>query len=241
MDNDAPVEHVVPLREGGTLAFRVGGGVFLPGTGGWAFWHLRDGLDVRVRIRDHGGELVPEAVLVRATSSSVTGTDLRSIPLGRLEAALRQPQIRQAIAATTADSKAPDLSPSGMSTDAARHEAMGATAPEPVLSAESLRIDIPKGKRGDDFYTQVGLVVSLAAVTSPRPLADVAEANGVPLTTVRRWIKERRRREQQAAERRRTQIADDERVRSGEMTEAEYTATWREAPDLADSEGDDEL
>jgi hypothetical protein len=47
----------------------------------------------------------------------------------------------------------------------------------------------------DTFYEAVAAIYQGLASRSPRPVADLAAANAVPLTTAQRWIKEARRRE----------------------------------------------
>jgi hypothetical protein len=52
------------------------------------------------------------------------------------------------------------------------------------------------GRRGrpDAFYRDVADTYLDLAQASPRPASDLAETNGVPVTTAHRWIKEARRR-----------------------------------------------
>lgn len=52
------------------------------------------------------------------------------------------------------------------------------------------------GRRGrpDEFYREIADVYLDLAQASPRPASDLAESNGVPVTTAHRWIKEARRR-----------------------------------------------
>ena len=46
----------------------------------------------------------------------------------------------------------------------------------------------------DAFYVAVAAVYRQLAATSPRPVADLARDNAVPVTTAQRWVKEARRR-----------------------------------------------
>ena len=58
-----------------------------------------------------------------------------------------------------------------------------------------LLVEIPKGRSyGDDFYRDVAKKYSAAARAYRRPAKQIAEANGVPVATVHRWVKEARRR-----------------------------------------------
>jgi len=61
---------------------------------------------------------------------------------------------------------------------------------------KSLRVSVPAGhgKRPDTFYETVMKVYAEASRASKTPAVDVAEANGVPVTSVHRWVKEARRR-----------------------------------------------
>lgn len=53
----------------------------------------------------------------------------------------------------------------------------------------------PEGRgRPDSFYEQVVERFTYLATVSQRPATDLAEANGVPTTTVHGWVKEARRR-----------------------------------------------
>jgi hypothetical protein len=59
----------------------------------------------------------------------------------------------------------------------------------------SARLRVPDGPRKPDgFYRQVAATYSALAALSPRPAAELAEANNVPASTVHRWVKEARRR-----------------------------------------------
>jgi len=52
----------------------------------------------------------------------------------------------------------------------------------------------PGAKKNDAFYRQVAASYSARAARSSRPAVEMANANGVPVTTVHRWVKEARRR-----------------------------------------------
>ena len=47
---------------------------------------------------------------------------------------------------------------------------------------------------GDAFYDAVARAYQHLAHTSPRPIGELAESNRVPLTTAQRWVREARRR-----------------------------------------------
>ncbi|HET6953861.1 MAG TPA: hypothetical protein VFI47_26085 [Acidimicrobiales bacterium] len=94
---------------------------------------------------------------------------LRSIPLGRIEAAANA-QLH------------PTAAPGG-----------DAPAPAPASLPADLRNN---GVRGypDAFYGAVALAYRHLAAATARPVAQLAAANGVPVTTAQRWVKEARRR-----------------------------------------------
>jgi hypothetical protein len=59
---------------------------------------------------------------------------------------------------------------------------------------KTARLKIPDGTKPDSFYQQVAKIYSHLARGSNRPAVELAEANGVPVTTTHRWVKEARRR-----------------------------------------------
>jgi len=59
----------------------------------------------------------------------------------------------------------------------------------------SLRLQVPSArKRPDSFYQQVAERFLWLTEKGRKPAVELAEANGVPVTTVHRWVKEARRR-----------------------------------------------
>jgi hypothetical protein len=67
---------------------------------------------------------------------------------------------------------------------------------EPVrMQRPQLRIKVPSGRRRpDEFYELVTRTYLAQATISNRPALDIAEANGLPKSTVHRWLKEARAR-----------------------------------------------
>jgi hypothetical protein len=53
---------------------------------------------------------------------------------------------------------------------------------------------LPGARKSDVFYQRVAALYSQRATQSSRPAVEMANANGVPVTTVHRWVKEARRR-----------------------------------------------
>jgi len=183
-----------------TQAFPVGGsggGLVLTGRHGWLYWRLADDLDVRVQVTEVDDDgLAPIAVVVRSTDETraVTGTDLRRIVLGQLVAALGRDDVAAAVREMWWSRRAPDFRPESCSPRQA--SLMVATTPIPE-APPSLALRVPKGHKRDDlFYATVQAVYDNQAAISRRAAADLAEANGVPVTTVHRWLKEGRRRRQ---------------------------------------------
>jgi hypothetical protein len=113
--------------------------------------------------RDVPPGVEPELPTVRGMVSAEV---LRSIPVGRIEAAANA-----------------QLHPS------APDEVAG--WPQATLTP-ALRED----GRGyaDDFYAEVAVAYRHLAATTHRPVAHLADANNVPVSTAQRWVKEARRR-----------------------------------------------
>jgi hypothetical protein len=59
---------------------------------------------------------------------------------------------------------------------------------------KTARLKIPDGAKPDNFYQQVAKIYGHLARGSNRPAVELAEVNGVPVTTAHRWVKEARRR-----------------------------------------------
>jgi hypothetical protein len=59
----------------------------------------------------------------------------------------------------------------------------------------NLRLSVPEGQpKPDSFYRKVAHLYSEVQVNTARPAAVIAEANGIPVSTVHGWVKEARRR-----------------------------------------------
>jgi hypothetical protein len=57
------------------------------------------------------------------------------------------------------------------------------------------RLRVPEtNRKPESFYRQVAAVYTELAAHGNRPAVELAEANGVPITTAHRWVKEARRR-----------------------------------------------
>jgi len=175
-----------------------------PGQRGWLYWDLGKLLDVRIQIREVLGRYQVSAVLVQACDADegVTGRDLRSLPIGKLESWLSSEPLRLAVASAWRDPEAMDFRPEATKAFAG-FDSMEAPVPIQMDRSDvsALRLDVPNVRKRDDaFYAEVARVFDLASAMSPRPAIEIAEANGVPVSTVHRWLKEHRRRANQASQ-----------------------------------------
>lgn len=179
---------------------------------GWAayFSDETDAVDAAVWVRFGRSSMVPldtypaqlrtplvaHELVVRtgAGGGTALGAAVRTLPLTRMEAA-----------ANIRLGHLPDIKPDdfpfrvGDAAHTAPHPASGwAARPEQVRRPRrpSLRIEVPSDrKKPDRFYQRVADLYLWLSSQSSRPAEDLAEANGVPASTVHRWIKEARRRD----------------------------------------------
>jgi hypothetical protein len=175
------------------------------GSGGWCCWEQApDGLEVFIRFADRSGRLV---IVELCMASDAFSTDLlRQIPLGRIEAIAngdRADRIRQLI-----DVPGPEILP-GLR-ESLFHQTHPALQRESSIAGtariqslrHTLRLTpeqwaIADGRRRpypDEFYAAVAQLYKNAARHSRAPAALIADANGVPLTTVHRWVRIARKR-----------------------------------------------
>jgi hypothetical protein len=135
----------------------------------WHAWvdrsRRRAPASVRVRVAE-GGDGRLHVVDLRV-EGVVSAEVLRSIPIGRIEAA----------ANAQLHASAPRARPRRAS----------------ATIAARLRTNAVRGYP-DAFYDAVASAYRALATSSPRPVAELAAANGVPVTTAQRWVKEARRR-----------------------------------------------
>jgi hypothetical protein len=140
--------------------------------GGWHEWLDPDpgatGGDATVRVRLAEGVDGRLHLVELHVVGAVSAGTLRAIPVGRIEAA----------ANAQFHPSAPDRAP--------RRPPAAAIPPD-------LRGNAVRGYP-DAFYGAVAAAYRQLAATSPRPVAELAGANDVPVTTAQRWVKESRRR-----------------------------------------------
>jgi hypothetical protein len=116
---------------------------------------------------------------VQFANFRVTARDLRDLPLGKIEAWINQ--LAQQGLVDVINAKLSDTVAFGIT---------GGTAtwvPKPPSAPA-------EGAKGDEFYQRIGEIYAKAALVSPRPAADLAEAWDVPLSSVHRWVRVARRR-----------------------------------------------
>jgi len=146
--------------------------------GGWLDVQPDDsGCEVRVRLRGREGGRLEIVEMRIADPTGLTGTSLRDIPLGQLEALANCPELAQSI----------------------RDAMRGVTLthfPISTMEQPPIRLDVPSGRKRkpDDFYRAVAAAYRWLSHQSPRPAEEIATRNDVPVTTVHRWVKEARHR-----------------------------------------------
>jgi hypothetical protein len=158
--------------------------------GDWYEWRQEPPLAAPVAVRvtaGADGRLVLSGLRV---DGSPTAELLRSIPVGRIEAAANAQLtvVDDAVVPGTPARRRARVAPARPSGDG------GWDTVDPGRAVE--RPGAPRGHRGHPsaFYREVAKAYLDLAQVSSRPAAELAEANAVPTTTAHRWIKEARRR-----------------------------------------------
>lgn len=163
---------------------------------GWARYFYPDGDGPLLYVRlghdpEPSGNSNP-AVVIREIWADFGGVGDRSratrnMPLGRIEAAANHPSFYD------------QLEPYLSLVDGEPFPQLGSDWwTEPLQAkrrAPRLKLVIPNGRRKpDDFYRQVAVRFAHQATVSTHPSNDLAEANGVPVSTIHGWVKEARNR-----------------------------------------------
>jgi hypothetical protein len=122
----------------------------------------------------------------------------RELPLGRLEAAVNQPEHHAELSKRVPPNGvvAVPFPENVYATDEDTWPWWMYKIP-PKPRAPRLKVKIPDGggrRKPDRFYEQIAERFAYLATVSPRPATDLAKANDVPVTTVHGWVKEARRR-----------------------------------------------
>lgn len=155
------------------------------------FWRtyvgVVEGATVHVRIEDRAGRIAITEMYVRA-DDEVDAAMLRSIPIGRMEAAVnlgwgREGEVMQFEASSASAGDAPTLEELRLRTPA--------KAPRRKRRKPLTR---PDGRDPDAFYAAVAAAYREYAPETKAPGAAIAKEAGVPATTAHRWVREARRR-----------------------------------------------
>lgn len=177
-------------------------GRLFPADGNWYEWRQEPPLAVCVLVRVAAvadGRLVLTGLRV---DGEPTAQVLRSIPVGRIEAAANAQltAVDDAVVPAAVSHRRP---PAGHEPRASEEgwdtinpslaRARPAGARQPVLELPRPP-DGTRRRHPDAFYQQVAAAYLGLAQMSSRPAAELAEANGVPPSTAHRWIKEARHR-----------------------------------------------
>jgi hypothetical protein len=170
----------------------------------WYEWRQQPPLPGTVLIQvaqTPDGRLVLSGLRVDGTP---TAELLRSIPVGRIEAAANaqlttvDDRIAEAAAPGPRDGPAPHRPAHATGGWETVDPSRAASRPDrtPGRGGEGTGPGGGGGRRGrpEGFYAEVAHVYRHLAQESSRPAAELADARGVPVTTAHRWIKEARRR-----------------------------------------------
>ena len=160
------------------------------GSDGWIFWSRSCGPDVRLRCSTtQEGRIVVTGLCIDADANEpIQAVHLRQLPLGAVEVLLND----LAITDGPAPAQAPAFDPCRVD----RVHASTAADSLPIYNPGSdLTIEGAKSRaKPDGFYEQVARSYAAGRRLSRNPVTLIAEANKVPETTVRRWIREARSR-----------------------------------------------
>lgn len=150
----------------------------------WLALPAPDGQEAQVTVRldrDEHGRWTVAALYVEG---QVTGELLRAIPVARIEAAANLPT-----------ANLPAGPPPGGEVTLGQVRSW-ATAIDPArLDRPREPLQRPDGSDPEGFYRRVADAYRMAATSSHRPAALLAEEAGVPVATVHRWVAEARRRQ----------------------------------------------
>lgn len=184
--------------------------------GGWilvAYPAPEHRLYLRVEEREDGRLRIVELLL--SAPGGLSGTLLRDLPLGAWEAQINAPEMAALLRGRLAQGCAlsyddlpfkhemmtMDVGPMPRDADDGALElhfpsgSIGTAVAIPVEPELDLDVSASRAsKRPDAFYRAVADAYSWLAGRGRRPAVELATINGVPATTVHRWIKEARRR-----------------------------------------------
>jgi hypothetical protein len=142
--------------------------------GDWLYADNGHGDRVNVRFRRNDRGRMEPVELRLETERPIDSTLLRQLPITELEAHANYRPLE-------VENPTPDPHPPA----------------GPLLiphARGSILLNVPPGAKPDRFYQRLAALYSSLALRSNRPAVLLAERNGVPVTTVHRWVKEARRR-----------------------------------------------
>lgn len=177
-------------------------GRLFPADGNWYEWRQDPPLPVAVLVRVAAvadGRLVLTGLRI---DGEPTAQVLRSIPVGRIEAAANAQLtvVEDAVVPAAVmhrrrpASLEPKESERGWDTTSPARAQTRPTGPAGTVLELAQQRDGTRRRHSDDFYRHVAAAYLSLAQASSRPAAELAEANGVPVSTTHRWIKEARHR-----------------------------------------------
>jgi len=180
----------------------------VPGKAGWFSYVEGDDPAAVVYVRCSlapSGRLVISEVHVKSDGRRVDTNVLRDVPLGKIEAAING-TYRELMLARLDEEE--DAQPSANVEDTAEYflrlydkrlaeleaEARPLTRSQLVRLAKVTQPPKERGRLPDSFYQQVAEKYMELANRIKGPATEMANANGVPVTTIHRWTKEARAR-----------------------------------------------
>jgi len=203
-----------------TLEIPVGDRITVGG-GGWVRYQAIDVEPaVFVRFADREGRLVTTELYVAADSGGLDPEHVRRLPLGRIEAWANESDMAEGIRARLEDPGvdartamsyfASDFS---VKTDhwvarMYRAQRKGSGEPQPrqrplteplgsvvyeIPDAPIAKLNVPPARPyPDEFFKAVARVYSRLSAITRAPASIIADVNGVPVTSVHRWVKRAR-------------------------------------------------
>lgn len=181
--------------------------------GGWFRVEQPDDVVVYGQAELAGQRVVVSALLVQTTADAgraeLRTDDLKGLRLGAIQQFLNSPEVLPYVRSSLATVDASGLTAAllALAMERPRHQ-------ERLLDAD-LRLNVPAGRKPDDFYEEVARVFAAAGLRVRGPAAAIAEANNVPTTTVHRWLKEAKRRGLMAASAPRQQSSQSQSPKKG--------------------------
>jgi hypothetical protein len=176
------------------------------GRGGWIWAQFAELPDVNIyaRVSPQGDRLAVVDIRLEAVGEgAISASTFRTLPIGRLEQLLNQPDLRNRLMERIDD----DAGAAAVDVDKFFAELVAADPTgfldRPPKALLRLR-GINAARKPDEFYERVAELYTWVASFDEQPAAALADANNVPVAIAYRWIKEARRRKLLAPGRRGT-------------------------------------